>query len=321
MPRYIIPSSHRVTKAKERLAAAKLHNAISVERLGSANEMQQSSKAALELAQKSMETAIRNKEEAIEQLRITQKEMKEAEQTLVKAEQEKSNGKKKQTILHQTKNNTTQKYGVGTAVSKEFYDKDIDKFRSFSGKVISYNSNNMLYRIRYEDDDEEDLNEKKLAKIVIGNGISSKHSKKRKRSTELASNDKNPKAKKKNSIRIKKKEGQKSIEYFEVNLDADHPHDLFQNGYHIQVDLNDNHPPWQATIIKRRERLGVLGYDIHYHGLKSKHWIKYDKIVAVHFPKEDDKKTSEEDLSKEDEEQEETSETTSQTHLKVGLDS
>ena len=34
---------------------------------------------------------------------------------------------------------------------------------------------------------------------------------------------------------------------------------------------------------------------------------KYDKIVAVHFPKEDD----EEDLSKEDEEEEETSETTS----------
>jgi len=313
MPRYIIPSSHRVTKAKERLAAAKLHNAISVERLGSANLLEQSSKAALELAQKSMETAIRNKEEAIEQLRITQKEMKEAEQTLAKAEQEKNTKKKNQTMLHQTNNNNTaQKYGVGTAVSKEFYDKDIDKFRSFSGKVISYNINNMLYRIRYEDDDEEDLSEKKLAKIVIGKGISSKQSKKRKRSTELASNDKNPKAKKKNSSHIKK-EGQKSIEYCVVNLAKDHPIDLFKNGYHIQVKLNDNHPPWRATIIKRREKLGVLGYDIHYHGLakKTKHWIKYDKIVAVHFPKEDDKKTSEEDLSKEVEEEEETSETTS----------
>ena len=138
MPRYIIPSSHRVTKATERLAAAKLHNAIAVERLGSANLLEQSSKAALIAAQKSMETAARNKEEAIEQLRITQKEMKEAEQVLAKAEQEK-NGKKKQTILQQTNNNNTtaQKYGVGTAVSKEFYDKDIDKFRSFSGKVIS----------------------------------------------------------------------------------------------------------------------------------------------------------------------------------------
>ena len=257
--------------------AAKLHNAISVERLGCANELHQSSKAALIAAQKSMETAMRNKEEAIEQLRITQKEMKEAEQILKAAEQEKNTKEKNQTMLHQTNNNTTaQKYGVGTAVSKEFYDKDIDKFRSFPGKVISYNINNMLYRIRYEDNDEEDLSEKKLSKIVIGKGISSKHSKKRKRSTELASKDKNPKAKKKKSIRINKKEGQKSIEYFEVNLDADHPNDLFQNGYHIQVDLNDNHPPWQATIIKRRERLGVLGYDIHYKGLKSKHWIKYE---------------------------------------------
>ena len=140
MPRYIIPSSHRVTKSKERLAAAKLHNAISVERLGSANLLEQSSKAALVAAQKSMETAIKNKEDAIEQLRITQKEMKEAEQTLAKAEQEKNTKKKNQTMLHQTNNNTTaQNYGVGTAVSKEFYDKDIDKFRSFSGKVISYN--------------------------------------------------------------------------------------------------------------------------------------------------------------------------------------
>ena len=290
MPRYIIPSSHRVTKAKERLAAAKLHNAISVERLGSANLLEQSSKAALVAAQKSMETAIKNKEDAIEQLRITQKEMKEAEQTLAKAEQEKNTKKKNQTMLHQTNNNTTaQKYGVGTAVSKEFYDKDIDKFRSYSGKVISYNINNMLYRIRYEDNDEEDLSEKKLSKIVIGKGISSKHSKKRKRSTEPASNDKNPKAKKKNSSHIKK-EGQKSIEYCVVNLAKDHPIDLFKNGYHIQVELNDNHPPWRATIIKRREKLGVLGYDIHYHGLKSKHWIKYDKIVAVHFPKEEEEK-------------------------------
>ena len=289
MPHYIMPSS-LITKAKERLAAAKLHNAIAVERLGSANELKQSSKAALVAAQKSMETAIKNKEDAIEQLRITQKEMKEAEQTLAKAEQEKNIKKKKQTMLHQTNNNTTQKYGVDTAVSKEFYDKDIDKFRSFSGKVISYNINNMLYRIRYDDDDEEDLSEKKLAKIVIGKGISSKHSKKRKRITEIASNDKNQKAK--NSSSSVKKEGQKSIEYCEVNLDADHPNDLFQSGYHIQVDCDDDCPPWQATIIKRRERLGVLGYDIHYHGLskKSKHWVRYDKIVAVHFPKKRKKK-------------------------------
>ena len=110
----------------------------------------------------------------------------------------------------------------------------------------------MLYRIRYEDDDEEDLNEKKLAKIVNGKGISTNQSEKRKRSTEPASNDKNPKAKKKNSSHIKK-EGQKSIEYCVVNLAKDHPIDLFKNGYHIQVELNDNHPPWRATIIKRRE--------------------------------------------------------------------
>lgn len=298
MPRYIIPSSHRVTKAKERLAAAKLHNAISVERLGCANDLEQSSKAALVAAQKSMETAIRNKEEAIEQLRITQKEMKEAEQTLAKAEQEKNTKEKNQTMLQQTNNtNTAQRYGVGTAVSKEFYDKDIDKFRSFSGKVISYNINNMLYLIRYEDNDEEDLSEKKLSKIVIGKGISSKQSEKRKRSTEPASNDKNPKAKKKNSSHIKK-EGQKSIEYCVVNLAKDHPIDLFKNGYHIQVELNDNHPPWRATIIKRREKLGVLGYDIHYHGLAkhSKHWIKYDKIVAVHFPKEEEEKKKDESV-------------------------
>ena len=54
-------------------------------------------------------------------------------------------------------------------------------------------------------------------------------------------------------------------------------------------------------------------------GLKTKHWIKYDKIVAVHFPKEDDKKPSEEDLSKEDEEEEETSETTSKRHISRDL--
>ena len=282
-----MPSS-LITKAKERLAAAKLHNAIAVERLGSANELKQSSKAALVAAQKSMETAIKNKEDAIEQLRITQKEMKEAEQILKAAEQEKNTKKKKQTMLHQTNDNTTaQKYGVGTAVSKEFYDKDIDKFRPFSGKVISYDiNNNMLYRIRYEDDDEEDLSEKKLNKIVIGRGISSKQSKKRRRSTEIASNAKNQKTKKKNSSRIKKEE-QKSIEYLEVDIAKDHPIDLFKNGYHIQVDLDDGFPPWQATIIKRREKLGVLGYDIHYRGLSknSKSWVHYDKIVAVHFPR------------------------------------
>ena len=58
------------------------------------------------------------------------------------------------------------KYQVGIAISKKFYDEDIGADRPFSGNVIRYDADAKLYSIRYEDGDEEELDEGELSFVV-----------------------------------------------------------------------------------------------------------------------------------------------------------
>ena len=62
-----------------------------------------------------------------------------------------------------------QKYSIGASVSKVFYDEDKEKGvnREFSGVIKSYDAEEGMYLITYEDGDEEELNERELEKIVI----------------------------------------------------------------------------------------------------------------------------------------------------------
>ena len=59
-------------------------------------------------------------------------------------------------------------YRVGIAVSKIFYDADTGKERPFSGKIIGYDTDAKLYSIKYEDGDEEEMDEGELAEILCG---------------------------------------------------------------------------------------------------------------------------------------------------------
>jgi len=60
------------------------------------------------------------------------------------------------------------KYAIGTAVSKFFLDEDRDgEEHPFSGEVVGYDAIEKLYQVRYEDDDEEELDEVELGNIVV----------------------------------------------------------------------------------------------------------------------------------------------------------
>ena len=58
------------------------------------------------------------------------------------------------------------KYPVGTSVSKVFRDEDTGTERPFSGSVTQYDASAKLYSIKYEDGDEEELDEGGLSKII-----------------------------------------------------------------------------------------------------------------------------------------------------------
>ena len=80
------------------------------------------------------------------------------------------------------------KYRVGVAVSKKFYDEDIGIERPFSGNVIGYDADAKLYSIRYEDGDEEEMDEGELAEIVCGKEGGGGAGKKRKEKSSDRSN-------------------------------------------------------------------------------------------------------------------------------------
>ena len=61
---------------------------------------------------------------------------------------------------------TKQKLAVGIKVSKVFHVKEIGEDCTFSGEVISYDNKTSLYWIRYDDGDEEEVNEKELSAII-----------------------------------------------------------------------------------------------------------------------------------------------------------
>ena len=63
-----------------------------------------------------------------------------------------------------------QMYAVGTTVSKVFFDEEMGEERPFSGSVIGYDTEEKLYSVKYEDGDEEELNEQELSKIIDEGG-------------------------------------------------------------------------------------------------------------------------------------------------------
>jgi len=68
------------------------------------------------------------------------------------------------------------KYAVGTTVSKVFYSEDDGEDRLFFGEVISYDYDEKLYSVKYEDGDEEEIDEGGLSTIVDTGGSGKKQS-------------------------------------------------------------------------------------------------------------------------------------------------
>ena len=60
------------------------------------------------------------------------------------------------------------KYNIGATVSKLFYSAEEKKYRPFAGVVAAYDYDEKLYLVRYEDGDEEELPEKDLSLILVG---------------------------------------------------------------------------------------------------------------------------------------------------------
>ena len=89
-------------------------------------------------------------------------------------------------VVDDNTSNNGQKYTIGTTVSKVFEDPETGERRPFSGEVISYDCKKTLYRIRYEDDDEEEIGEIKVSEILDqgGSGKIQAGKKKRKRDTD-----------------------------------------------------------------------------------------------------------------------------------------
>jgi len=70
-------------------------------------------------------------------------------------------------------NNEQKAVGVGTAVSKMFFDNSLGAKRPFKGKVKGYNAKAKLYKVVYEDGDSEDLTEKEV-ETIAGKQVSGK---------------------------------------------------------------------------------------------------------------------------------------------------
>ena len=74
-------------------------------------------------------------------------------------------------VAHNINNNNMQKYVLGTIVSKEFAIPgrgQKKKLQHFKGKVKAYNPKNQLYRIIYEDGDEEEMDERDISLHLVG---------------------------------------------------------------------------------------------------------------------------------------------------------
>lgn len=66
---------------------------------------------------------------------------------------------------------TRNKYPCGTSVSKVFVDDKNGTKRAFSGSIIGYDKKDKLYKVKYDDGDEEELDEGDLTKIVVIDNI------------------------------------------------------------------------------------------------------------------------------------------------------
>ena len=74
-------------------------------------------------------------------------------------------------------NDVCSRYKIGATVSKVFVDEEIGEERPFSGNVIGYDKEENLYKIKYEDGDEEEINEVDLSKIIDDEGSGKRQAK------------------------------------------------------------------------------------------------------------------------------------------------
>jgi hypothetical protein len=74
-------------------------------------------------------------------------------------------------------NDVCSRYKIGATVSKVFVDEKIGKERPFSGNVIGYDKEEKLYKIKYEDGDEEEIGEVDLSKIIDDEGSGKRQAK------------------------------------------------------------------------------------------------------------------------------------------------
>jgi hypothetical protein len=58
-------------------------------------------------------------------------------------------------------NDTTQRFSIGTIVAKVFGD------RNYKGKVVSFDPKCQHYKIKYEDDDVEEMNETEVGRHLL----------------------------------------------------------------------------------------------------------------------------------------------------------
>lgn len=93
------------------------------------------------------------------------------------------------------------KYSIGAHVSKVFGDPKTGKERPFSGTIVSYDNYEKLYKVRYEDGDEEELDEGDIGKIIVKVG-STKSKKKGKKGT--LKNDKSSSTKPSCKVKVEK---------------------------------------------------------------------------------------------------------------------
>ena len=245
-----------VEVAKERLALAKTHNETATKRAASANELELSAKVMYETATQHMKTAEKNKEYAISQLVSSKKEVEEAERFLREVEKKSNvNGVniKTEEVSEESQNNIDRKKKRKVAsVSPQTSNQ---KRAATSRPVTSTHVRANVFR------------------TTANNG--SIKAERKTRMGELNS-----------LLADQRRRGELDIEYVLVDPDDD-PRDLFTDGSRILVrDKTVHTTTWQATILRRHDKSGALGYDIHYKGAtaRSKNWIRYDWIVGIHFP-------------------------------------
>ena len=245
--------------AKERLALAKTHNESATKRAASANELELSAKVMLETATQHLKIATKNKEDAIAQLVSSKKELEEAEQFLREVKVEKKTN--------------VNGVSIKTEEVSEESPNNIDRMKKRKVASVSPQTSSNQKRAATSRPVTSTHRRANVSPTTANNG-----STKAERTTRRGELD--------TLLADQRRRGELDIEYVLVDPEDD-PRDLFTDDSRILVrDKTVHTTTWQATILKRHDKRGVLGYDIHYKGAtaRSKNWIPWDWIVGIHFP-------------------------------------